>query len=1199
MVRRRLHFLITLCSLILFVSTFALSFKADGNNSVTIDTNNEVIQGNTYYAYVSIDSLSDVSSLKVSIHYDSSVLEVKNTYNQISCTLYDNSKTIDTLAYSYLFGNDSPSTKTNLFYFTYTIKDNAELGKHYFDILVEEAYDAGLNIVNVLGSRKNFSVKEKVISKSVYAYGTSSVNSKKEEEFEVSYQFGSNQIASGALEVQYDKELFEFVSLTQLGFLNSKLVDVNTNLDGSINISFVSTEYSNSYDIVRIKFKTIGNTDTSSKIKFIASDLYDLDLTSISCSGYETSVNLTYDSSFDENLPKMFLTSEYDQANNQVVVKVNISKNSMLGAGDFILEWNNSQLSYASNTKKLNASFFNVNDKDVNNGKLKFSIISLTDIVSEGEVIVIVFDVIQAHDEATSNLEIKGSGLADSLTNPIQMNFVNCSQSIPGKHQFSDWVVTKEATCTEKGLKKRICSVCNHEETQEIDALGHTWSEEWTIDVEATCEQDGSKSHHCTRCDEKKDITVIEKTGHEANTSVKENVIEATCTTGGSYDEVTYCKKCNKELSRTHKEVDPLGHNYGDWIIVKEATCTEKGLKKRICSKCNHEETLEIEATGHTANCQHLVTFKDYDGTILSSQSYHYGESVTAPNNPTRQSDNTYEYQFIGWGEEVVACDGDKIYTAVYDSTYINYTITFKNFDEAVLSSQTYHYGDSVVVPNNPTRQADNTYTYEFKSWDQEVVAVSGNTTYTATYNQTFIEYTITFKNYDGTVLSEKKYHYSESVVAPANPTRKSDSSYTYTFKGWDKEIVAVNGNATYTATYTSKKISSGGSGGGGGSSSTKYKITFKNYDGTIISETSYKRGSTVTVPANPTKPSDKAFSYVFKGWDKEIVAVNGAATYTAVFTAVRIEYKVIFMNYDGTILSEELYYYEGTVVEPAAPTRPADNTYTYTFSGWDKEIVEVSENVTYTALYTPTFIDYTVVFKNYDGTVLQEKIYHYGEKVLAPQSPLKPSNETFNYEFSGWDKEVVDCNGNCEYAAMFNEVYINYIVVFKNYDDSVILEATYHYGDSVTEPEKPLKESDEKYDYEFSGWDKEVVNCNGNATYTATFTQTESLEYISSQRLIELSNLIDEISSIDLDTYQEIISIQEKSKELTDSDKEKLDIKLQTVINQYVDYVKAINSEYEVAEKIESYYYQTILDLISYTRLLAYAIYRGRRWEL
>ena len=129
----------------------------------------------------------------------------------------------------------------------------------------------------------------------------------------------------------------------------------------------------------------------------------------------------------------------------------------------------------------------------------------------------------------------------------------------------------------------------------------------------------------------------------------------------------------------------------------------------------------------------------------------------------------------------------------------------FVNEDGTEISKQIYHWGDNVAEPDAPTKAADNTYTYTFAGWDKEVVACAGNATYKATYTSHYIDYTVKFLDEDGTVLSEKTYHYGEYVEEPESPTKAADNTYTYTFAGWDKEIVPCNGNATYTATYTAK----------------------------------------------------------------------------------------------------------------------------------------------------------------------------------------------------------------------------------------------------------------------------------------------------------------------------------------------------------------------------------------------------------
>ena len=475
---------------------------------------------------------------------------------------------------------------------------------------------------------------------------------------------------------------------------------------------------------------------------------------------------------------------------------------------------------------------------------------------------------------------------------------------------------------------------------------------------------------------------------------------------------------------------------------------------------------------------EYTVEFKDQNGNTLSTNTYHYGDEVTAPSNPTKAADNTYTYAFAGWNKEVVACDGDATYTATFTPTYIEYTVEFKDFGGETISSSTYHYGDAIVVPANPTRAADLLGTYSFKGWDKAIVACAGNATYTATYDITYINYTVTFKNYDGSTISTKTYHYGDTVTVPATPTKAADATYTYVFAGWNNTVTVCEGNAEYVATFTPEYI--------------KYTVVFKNYDDTVISTKTYHYGQSVTAPTNPTKPSDVRYSYTFAGWDTPVTACAGDATYKATYSSEYIDYTITFVDYNGTVLGTKTYHYGETIEAIADPTKAADNTYTYAFAGWDKDLGTCEGNETFTATYTSSYIEYKVVFKNHDGSTITEANYHYGATVVEPSTiPTKLSDNTYTYTFNGWDKSITTCKGDTVYTATFTPVYINYTITFKNDNGSILSTKTYHYGETITQPSTPTKASDKVYSYSFKAWDKAVVKCEGDATYTATYTPT------------------------------------------------------------------------------------------------------------
>ena len=528
------------------------------------------------------------------------------------------------------------------------------------------------------------------------------------------------------------------------------------------------------------------------------------------------------------------------------------------------------------------------------------------------------------------------------------------------------------------------------------------------------------------------------------------------------------------------EEISRETYHYGDTIELPETpvkpadnTYTYEfvgwGTTVDVC-----EGNAEYTAEFTPVYIEYTVIFKNYDGTELSNATYHYGDEVSAPETPSKPADNTYTYEFAGWDNEVVACTGDATYIATYNPVYIEYTVIFMNYDSAELSKTTYHYGDEVTAPETPAKPADNMYTYEFAGWDKEVVSCVGNATYTATYDPVYIEYTIIFKNYDGTELSNATYHYGDEVVAPATPSRPADNTYTYEFAGWDNEVIACAGDTTYTATYTPVYI--------------EYTVIFKNYDGAELSKTTYHYGDEVEAPETPSKPADNTYTYEFSGWDNEVVACAEDATYTATYDPVYIEYTVKFLDWNGSMLQERTYHYGDTITPAADPARENDETYIYSFKGWNKEVVTCTGNMTFTAQYETTYIEYTVVFKNYDGTVLSRKTYHYGDALELPAEPSRSADETYIYRFKEWENLSPTCTGDAEYTAVFEEIYIEYTIVFEDYNGTILSEKTYHYGEAIEVPSDPVREADESFRYEFTGWDKEVIECAGDATYTATY---------------------------------------------------------------------------------------------------------------
>ena len=160
-------------------------------------------------------------------------------------------------------------------------------------------------------------------------------------------------------------------------------------------------------------------------------------------------------------------------------------------------------------------------------------------------------------------------------------------------HEYSDWVVTKPATCTEDGIREQVCSGCGDKITEAIEAKGHIWRAGFIVDKEATCEESGIKSIHCAACDIVKEGSEkeIPATGHQWE---EEYTVDKTssCTEEGS--ESIHCAVCEAIKEDSARAIAKVPHPYGEWSTAKEPTCSAVGIKERICMVCGDKETEEI-----------------------------------------------------------------------------------------------------------------------------------------------------------------------------------------------------------------------------------------------------------------------------------------------------------------------------------------------------------------------------------------------------------------------------------------------------------------------------------------------------------------------------------------------------------------------------------------------------------------------------
>ena len=457
---------------------------------------------------------------------------------------------------------------------------------------------------------------------------------------------------------------------------------------------------------------------------------------------------------------------------------------------------------------------------------------------------------------------------------------------------------------------------------------------------------------------------------------------------------------------------------------------------------------------------EYMVVFVGHGGIVLRSNMYEEGTTISAPIVPTVAG-----YNFVGWDKEILPVTKNEIYTAVYDKIpeTPEHTVIFVGFDGVVLRSNIYKEGATVTAPIVPTIEG-----YTFVGWDKEILPVTKSEIYTAVYEKIpeIPEYTVIFIGHGGVVLRSSIYEQGATVNPPAVPSVEG-----HNFIGWDKEITKATKNEVYTAVYD--KIPE----------TPEHTVIFVGHGGTVLRSNIYAKGTNITPPAAPA-----VSGYNFVGWDKEILPVTKNEVYTAIYEKIPEipEYSVIFVGHNGSVLRSSMYAKGTTVTAPIAPTVKG-----YTFVGWDKEILPVTKNEIYTAVYEkiPETPEYVIIFIGFNGITLRSNLYKEGSVVTAPVAPA-----VNGYTFVGWDQEISAATGSAIYTAIYtqNPIVPEHLVIFVGFNGTTIYSGLYKDGSMVVAPTAPKVNG-----YNFIGWDKEISLATKNVVYTAVYEEVETMKDI------------------------------------------------------------------------------------------------------
>ena len=435
----------------------------------------------------------------------------------------------------------------------------------------------------------------------------------------------------------------------------------------------------------------------------------------------------------------------------------------------------------------------------------------------------------------------------------------------------------------------------------------------------------------------------------------------------------------------------------------------------------------------------------------------------------------------------------------------VKYTVTFVDWDSTVLSTQEVEKGTAAVPPADPTRAATAHYTYTFAGWNKDYSNITASTTVTAVYTQTVNKYTVTFVDYDGTVIEAQQVEYGSAAVAPTDPVRDG-----YTFTGWDKSYSSITGDTVITALYSDNSTYLKGSFNSWSESNPLVATSDSNIVSVSIhltaGEYTFKIHSKEVWYGNSGTIEDTTEATSSVGWTMKtgasnctLVATGGLYTFNFNLSTKKLiilhsvpTYTVTFLGMDGEELDSQVVGYGEPATAPEVPEIAG-----YSFTGWDKDFTNITEHTVVTALYkyVETFAvtweesPYYTVESDAEATAVEKGgAFDFSVKVaqgykldaVVVQMKTLPSVDGVY--------TITDINSDTKVIIIVTKDVVEseimtFEVVFTDRDGNVLSTQNVKYGVDAIAPVAPEIEG-----YTFTGWDTDYTYVTKDITVKATY---------------------------------------------------------------------------------------------------------------
>ena len=604
-----------------------------------------------------------------------------------------------------------------------------------------------------------------------------------------------------------------------------------------------------------------------------------------------------------------------------------------------------------------------------------------------------------------------------------------------------------------------------------------------------------------------------------------------------NFDNITGKTEVNALFDRQSQEFDVIYYDWNGDVLFEEKVETGKAsiYKDETSSRVDDPQytyqftgwsnadklnevraNLAVYAQFSSRRRTYTVTFNYGDNKNYVFHCY-YGEDATAPTENIQKTDTAeYRYEFLGWDTPYTNIQKNTVVNAMYSQQKQIYQVRFL-VDGNVIQSTNEPYGTSVTAPTNVVKQSAGGYIYEFTGWDNDFDFITCDTEVNAIFNQLSQTFTITYVNWDGTVLYTDEVETGNASIYPTAekgmPQRESNAKYEYEFESWD--YVSDNSdnddlnNVTRSfavQAHFSWQI-------------RKYSVTFIYGDNksyvfeNVEYSTDLRNDSRIPDATEVKKTSTAQFDFEFMGWEGYYGYVESDLTINAKYENVLRRYLVKFIN-NGVVVSEQEIGYGFCPTRPNIVPISANEQYNYTALGWgivnsddeqfkgvdddfqpiDVTAAEVQGAITYTAVYLRKIQQYVITFFN--EKVLGSRVevgkitVDYGTDATAMGPEVtRDQTKSHVYSFREWSKDLTFIRSNLEVDAKYDEDWRKYWVVYYDVvvdDDGYAVEVDgaiqyeEYYREEVAyssgvanEPKIPTRRSTVGFDYSFVRWAK------------------------------------------------------------------------------------------------------------------------------